>query len=148
MTTSEQPFQFVSASYLTRVENYAALRAASAMQSALERSLPRGARVQVLDADNGAFLATARAGMRQATPHIQWFSLLLANDQVRSDFLATLETDPPDGVLLTNAQWPKWPGFEAADDWPPFAALLASRYALIAAGDEDFISWRLYRRSR
>jgi hypothetical protein len=137
----------VSDSY-SRVENYAALGAASAMQSALERSLPRGARVQVLDADNGAFLAMARAGMRQATPHIQWFSLLLANDRVRSDFLAALESDPPDGVLLTNAQWPKWPGFEAADDWPAFAALLASRYALIAAGNEDFISWRLYRRSR
>jgi hypothetical protein len=132
----------------SRVENYAALRAACAMHSALERSLPRGARVQVLDADNGAFLAIARAGMRQATPHIQWFSLLLAKESVRSDFLATLAANPPDGVLLTNAQWPKWPGFEAADDWELFAAFLASRYALIATGDEDFISWRLYRRSR
>src|SRR5204863_2002781 len=126
----------------------AAPSAARAMQTLLQRNLPRGARVQMLDADAGAFLAMARAGMRQATPHIQWFSLLLADDRVRSDFLAALESDPPDGVLLTNAQWPKWPGFEAADDWPAFAALLASRYVLLAAGNEDFISWRLYRRSR
>jgi hypothetical protein len=132
---------------MSRVENYAALRAAAAMESVLERYLPRGARVQVLDADNGAFLAMARAGMRQATAHIQWFSLLLAEDSVRSDFLAALEADPPGGILLTNAQWPKWPGFEAADDWPAFAAVLASRYELTATGSEDFISWRFYRRT-
>jgi hypothetical protein len=133
---------------LSRVENYAALRAAAEMKSTLQRYLPSGARVQVLDADNGAFLAMARAGMRQATAHIQWFSLLLAKDWVRSDFLAALQTDLPEGILLTNAQWPKWPGFEAADDWPAFAALLASRYQLIATGNEDFISWRFYRRTR
>ena len=130
---------------MSRTENYAALRAAAAMQSALERHLPRGARVQVLDADNGAFLAMARAGMRQATPHIQWFSLLLAKESVRLDFLAALQADPPAGILLTNAQWPKLSGFEAADDWPAFAELLASRYELTATGDEDFIAWRFYR---
>jgi hypothetical protein len=32
-----------------------------------------GARVQLLDADSPAFLAMARAGMRQATPQFQWF---------------------------------------------------------------------------
>jgi hypothetical protein len=130
------------------VEYSAQLRAAAAMQSALERNLPRGARVQVLDADNGAFLAMARTGMRQATPHIQWFSLLLAKETVRSEFLSALQSDPPAGILLTNAQWPKWPGFEAADDWPQFAALLASHYELAATGDEDFIAWRFYRRIR
>jgi hypothetical protein len=133
---------------MSRTENYAALRAAAAIQSALERHLPRGARVQVLDADNGAFLTMARAGMRQATPHIQWFSLLLANESVRSDFLAALQGNPPAGILITNDQWPKWPGFEAADDWPAFAALLASRYELAAMGHEDFIAWRLYRLMR
>jgi len=131
---------------IARDEYSAQLRAAAAMQSALEQNLPRGARVQVLDADNGAFLAMARTGMRQATPHIQWFSLLLANDTVRANFLAALQSKPPDGILLTNAQWPKWPGFEAADDWLEFAALLASHYELAATGDEDFISWRFYRR--
>jgi hypothetical protein len=131
-----------------RTEDYAPLRAASAMQSALERHLPPGARVQALDADNGAFLAMARAGMRQATPHIQWFSLLLAKDSVRSDFLAALEADPAAGMLLTNAQWPKWPGFEAADDWPEFTALLASRYDLTLTGQQDYIMWRFYRRTR
>jgi hypothetical protein len=131
-----------------RTENYPALRAAADMQSVLEQYLPRRARVQVLDADNGAFLAMARAEMRQATPHIQWFSLLLAKESVRLDFLAALQADPPAGILLTNAQWPNWPGFEAADDWPAFAALLASRYELTAIGDEDFISWRFYRLMR
>jgi hypothetical protein len=133
---------------MSRTENYPALRAAADMQSVLEQYLPRRARVQVLDADNGAFLAMARAGMRQATPHIQWFSLLLAKESVRSDFLAALQVDPPASILLTNAQWPKWPGFEATDDWPAFAALLASRYELTAIGDEDFISWRFYQRMR
>jgi len=129
-----------------RVENNAALRAASAMQSALESRLPRGARVQVLDADNGAFLAMARAGMRQATPHIQWFSLLLAKDSVRREFLAALEADPPAAMLLSNAQWPKGPGFEAADEWPQFMALLTSHYDLTFAGHEDYILWRFYLR--
>jgi hypothetical protein len=129
-----------------RVEDNAPLRAASAMQSALESRLPRGARVQTLDADNGAFLAMARAGMRQATPHIQWFSLLLAKDSVRRDFLAALEADPPAAMLFTNAQWPKWPGFEAADDWPELMAFLTSHYDLTLTGHEDYILWRFYMR--
>jgi hypothetical protein len=117
------------------------------MQSALTSHLPRGARVQMLDADNGAFLAMARAGMRQATPHIQWYSLLLAGAAVRRDFLAALEADPPAGVLLTNAQWPRWPGFEAADEWPQFQALLTSHYDLLLTGGEDYIAWRFYLRT-
>jgi len=123
-----------------------ALRAASAMQSALESRLPRGARVQVLDADNGAFLAMARAGMRQATPHIQWFSLLLGTSAVRADFLAALEAEPPAAILLTNAEWPRPFGFEAVEDWPELMALLTSHYDLSASGHEDFIRWRLYLR--
>jgi hypothetical protein len=129
-----------------RAEDDPALRAASDMQSALERRLPPGARVQMIDSDNGGFRAMARAGMRQATPHIQWYSLLLGTEGTRRNFLSALEADPPAAVLLTNSQWPKWPGFEAADDWPEFAALLASRYALADTGHEDFIAWRLYLR--
>jgi hypothetical protein len=128
----------------SRIENNPALRAAAAMQRALERQLPRGARVQVLDSDNGAFLAMARAGMRQATPHIQWFSLLLAPDSVRQEFIAALEADPPAAILLTNAQWPRESGFDAADRWPTFAGLIASRYSLEQTGDENGIAWRLY----
>jgi hypothetical protein len=101
----------------------------------------------VLDSDNGAFLAMARAGMRQATPHIQWFSLLLATDSVRQRFVATLEADPPAAILLTNSQWPGASGFDAADRWPEFAALLASRYVLDRTGDEDGIAWRFYLKS-
>jgi hypothetical protein len=127
-----------------RPESDVALLATSEMQSALEARLPRGARVQMLDSDNGGFLAMARAGMRQATPHIQWFSLLFAKEPVRRTFLAALETDPPAAILLTNSQWPKWPGFDAADEWPEFKALLTSRYDLALTGHEDFIAWRLY----
>jgi len=131
---------------LTQARSYPALRAASAMQYALQSRLPRGARVQVLDSDNGAFIAMARAGMRQATPHIQWFSLLLAPDSARRDFVARLAADPPEAILLTNAQWPEASGFEAADRWPEFAALLTSRYVLDRTGDENGIAWRLYLR--
>jgi hypothetical protein len=112
---------------MSRVENDAASRASLAMQSALESRLPCGARVQMLDSDSGAM---ARAGMRQATPHIQWFSLLFAKDSVRRDFLAALKADPPAVILLTNDQWPKGQGFEAADDWSEFTALLTLHYDL------------------
>src|SRR5262249_38314042 len=88
---------------LTRARMYQVLHSASAMQAALEDRLPRGARVQVLDSDYGAFLAMARAGMRQATPHIQWFSLVFAEDSVRQEFLAALEENPPAAILLTNS---------------------------------------------
>jgi hypothetical protein len=116
------------------------------MQAALEDRLPRGARVQMLDSDYGAFLAMARAGMQQATPHIQWFSLIFAEDLVRRDFLAALEGDPPAAVLLTNSQWPQPDGFDAADCWPELAALLASRYVLDRSENKNGIAWRLYLR--
>jgi hypothetical protein len=130
----------------SRVQNDAGPRASLAMQSALESRLPRGARVQMLDSDSGAFLAMARAGMRQATPHIQWFSLLLAKDSGRRDFLAALEADPPAAILLTNDQWPKGQGFAAVDNWPEFMALLTPHYDLNLAGHEDNILWRFYLR--
>jgi len=123
-----------------------AVDAAAAMQKALESRLPKGATVQALDSDNGAFRAMARAGMRQATSHIQWFSLILAPDSVRQDFVNALEANPPAAVLLTNSQWPRASGFAAADRWPQFAGLLASRYRLDQTGDENGIAWRLYLR--
>jgi hypothetical protein len=132
---------------LIRARMYQVLHSASAMQAALEDRLPRGARVQVLDSDYGAFLAMARAGMRQATPHIQWFSLVFAEDSVRHQFLAALEDNPPAAILLTNSQWPQPHGFDAADRWPKFAALLASRYVLDQSKNENGIAWRLYLRS-
>jgi hypothetical protein len=131
---------------LIRTRMYQVLHSASAMQAALEDRLPRGARVQVLDSDYGAFLAMARAGMRQATPHIQWFSLVFAEDSVRHQFLAALEDNPPAAILLTNSQWPQPHGFDAADRWPKFAALLASRYVLDRSKNENGIAWRLYLR--
>jgi hypothetical protein len=131
---------------LIRTRMYQVLHSASAMQAALEDRLPRGARVQVLDSDYGAFLAMARAGMRQATPHIQWFSLVFGEDSVRHQFLAALEDNPPAAILLTNSQWPQPHGFDAADRWPKFAALLASRYVLDRAKNENGIAWRLYLR--
>jgi len=127
-------------------EDYAPLRAAAAMQSALESHLPRGARVQALDSDRGAFLAMARSGMRQATAHIQWFSLLLASEAVRREFLAALDAAPPAAILLTNDQWPLSPGFQAADDWPQFTALLRAHYEPSLTGQEDYIAWRFYLR--
>ena len=129
-----------------QVEHDPSLQATAAILSTLESHLPRGARVQMLDADNGAFLAMARAGMRQATPHIQWFSLLVGKHPPRREFLDALEGDPPAAFLLTNAQWPIWSGFQAADDWPEFNTFLSSQYDLTATGHHDYIEWRFYLR--
>jgi hypothetical protein len=131
-----------------RIGSDPVLMAAAQMQSALQSSLPRGARVQMLDSDNGAFLAMARAGMRQATPHIQWFSLLVGGDPVRQDFLVELKADPPAAVLVTNGEWPMWPGFEALDNWPELKAFLTSRYELKVTGQEEYIAWRFYLRQQ
>jgi hypothetical protein len=57
--------------------------------------------------------------MRQATPHIQWFSLVFADDSIRHEFLAALEDNPPVAILLTNSQWSQPDGFDAADGWSP-----------------------------
>jgi hypothetical protein len=84
--------------------------------------------------------------MRQATPHIQWFSLVFADDSVRHEFLAALEDNPPVAILLTNSQWPQPDGFDAADGWAKFAMLLTSRYVLDRAKTENSIAWRLYLR--
>ena len=88
-----------------------------------------GARVQMLDLDYGG-----------------WFSLIVAEDLVRRDFLAALEGDPPAAVLLTNSQWPQPDGFDAADRWPELAALLASRYVFDQSKNKNGIAWRLYLR--
>jgi hypothetical protein len=116
------------------------------MQAALATQLPRGARVQVLDSDRGAMLAMARAGMRQATRHMQWFSLILGDDAERAAFLAALAADPPAAFLLTNDVWPQRPGFGAMDEWPEFRAFLTSHYDVRFTGHEDYIDWRLYLR--
>jgi hypothetical protein len=129
-----------------RVEQYAELRAAAAMRAALESQLPRGARVQVLDSDRGALLAMARAGMRQATRHMQWFSLILSDDAERAAFLAAIAARPPAAILITNDVWPQRPGFRSMDDWQEFRAFLTSHYDLGFTGHEDYIDWRLYLR--
>jgi hypothetical protein len=116
------------------------------MQTALESRLPRGARVQTLDTDNGAFLAMARAGMRQATPHIMYFPLILGGDSVRREFVDALEAHPPAAMLLTNSQWPMASGFAATEQWPKFASVLASHYVLDRSGKDCHIAWRLYLR--
>jgi hypothetical protein len=146
LATAITPVWLAQQQTLIRTRMYQVLHSASAMQAALEDRLPRGARVQMLDSDYGAFLAMARAGMRQATPHIQWFSLIFAEDSVRREFLAALEDNPPAAVLLTNSQWPQPDGFDAAERWPQFAALLASRYVLDRSKNENGIAWRLYLR--
>jgi hypothetical protein len=137
---------WTTAQKASRIERFAEIHAAAAMQAALQSQLPRGARVQVLDSDRGALLAMARTGMRQATRHFQWFSLILADDAERSAFLAALAADPPAGVLLTNDVWPFRPGFGSMDEWQEFRMFLASRYDLAFTGHQDFIDWRLYLR--
>ncbi|MBV8824466.1 MAG: hypothetical protein JO084_02780 [Bradyrhizobiaceae bacterium] len=127
-----------------RIEPFPEVRAAGAMQAALESQLPRGARVQAIDSDRGGLLAMARAGMRQATRHMQSFSLILTDDAERTAFLAALAADPPAAILLTNDVWPQRPGFHVMEDWPEFRAFLTSHYEPRFTGHEDYIDWRLY----
>ena len=68
LATAITPVWLAQDEAVIRARMYEVLHSASAMQAALEDRLPRSARVQVLDSDYGAFLAMARAGMRQATP--------------------------------------------------------------------------------
>jgi hypothetical protein len=84
--------------------------------------------------------------MRQATRHMQWFSLILTDDAERMAFLAALAADPPAAILLTNDVWPQRPGFRAMDDWQEFTVFINSRYELGFTGHEDYIDWRLYLR--
>jgi hypothetical protein len=128
--------------------------ASNAMEASLASYLPRGARVQMLDSDAGAFIAMARAGMRQATPYALWFFLVAGQDSWREAFIAALRSHPPDAILVTNDQWPLKPGFQTVDDWPKFAALLACCYVLAESrtveatpqpwGGTASVSWRLY----
>jgi hypothetical protein len=131
-----------------RVDEHPELRAAAAMRTALASHLPRGARVQMLDSDRGAFLAMARAGMRPATPHIQWFSLIVADDVERQDFLAALKADPPAAMLLTDDFWPARRDLNVIDEWAEFRTFLKSYYDLNASGHEDYINWGFYLRRR
>ena len=135
---------FASARENSVDQQFPELRAAATMQATLEARLPPGSRVQLLDSDRGAFLAMARAGMQQATPHIQWFSLITADRAERERFLTALAADPPAAMLLTNDHWPTGEGFDTIDGWPQFKALLTLGYDLSTTGTEDFIDWRLY----
>ena len=57
MVTAITPVWLAQEEALIRTRMYQVLHSASAMQAALEDRLPRGARVQMLDSDYGAFLA-------------------------------------------------------------------------------------------
>jgi hypothetical protein len=125
----------------------------AAMQRALASQLPRGARVQMLDTGDTAFLAMARAGMRQATPYTYWFFLRPAYATWRRDLIVRLQDRPPEAVLLANSGWVKGKSGLSAE-WPELHALLSCCYVLV----EDHMkatpsyvspSWRLYvRRNR
>jgi hypothetical protein len=82
--------------------------------------------------------------MRQATPHIQWFSLLFAKESMRRTFRAALETESTGRDAPHQFAVAKWPGFDAGDDWPECKALLRSHYNLASTGHEEFVAWRLY----
>jgi hypothetical protein len=133
-----------------------AAQASDVIEASLISRLRPGARVQLLDTGSPAFLAMVRAGMRQATPHFQWFFLLLGPDAWRTAFIAALKANPPDAVLVTDWQWPLKDGFQALDDWPQLVAEVACCYRLVESRSmngplHDWIgftsvSWRLYLR--
>jgi hypothetical protein len=133
-----------------------AAQAPDVIAASLASRLRPGARVQLMDSGGPATLAMARAGMRQATPHFQWFFLLLGPDVWRSEFIAALKANPPDAVLVTNWRWPLKDSFQSLDDWPEFVAELACCYVLVESRTMDgpshgwigftSLSWRLYLR--
>jgi hypothetical protein len=131
-------------------------QASEVIEASLASRLRPGARVQLLDSGGPATLAMARAGMRQATPHFQWYFLLLGPDVWHTEFIEALKANPPDAVLVTNWQWPLKDGFQALDGWPELVAELACCYVLeesrtmdgLVHGWSGFpsVSWRLYLR--
>jgi hypothetical protein len=135
-----------------------ATQAGDAIEASLASRLRRGARVQLLDTASPASLAMARAGMRQATPHFQWFFLILGPDAWRTAFVEALKADPPDAVLVTNWQWPLEDGFQSLEGWPEPTAELTCCYVLaesrtIVGPLHDWfgftsVSWRLYLRRK
>jgi hypothetical protein len=145
--------------YLARTldfNNLVAAQATDVIETSLTSRLRPGARVELLDTGSPASLAMVRAGMRQATPHFQWFFLLLGPDVWRRDFIAALKANPPDAVLVTDWQWPLQDGFQALDDWPQLSAQLACCYRLAQSRTMNganhgwigwsSLSWRLYLR--
>ena len=101
------------------------------MERALSARLPRGARVQTLDVGGTAFLAMAKAGMRQATPHAYWIFLIGGPKQWRDAFLQQLGSNLPDAVLLTSSMWLLKDRAQLDAQWPELKALLDGCFDLV-----------------
>ena len=126
-----------------------------AIEASLTQHLQRGARVQMLDMSGGAFLAMARAGMRQATPYAYWLFLDPGKETWRASFIKDLQASPPDAILVTDATWPSPDGFKALDDWPTMKRQIDCCFRLADsqtlttvpfawAASSPSVSWRLY----
>ena len=126
-----------------------------AIEASLTQHLQRGARVQMLDMSGGAFLAMARAGMRQATPYAYWAFLDPGKEIWRETFIKDLRSSPPDAILVTDATWPSQDGFKALDDWPTMKQQIDCCFRLADsqtvttvlfpwAASAPSVSWRLY----
>ena len=126
-----------------------------AIEASLSAHMPRGARVQMLDMSGGAFLAMARAGMRQATPYAYWLFLDPGKEAWRDAFIKDMQALPPDAILITDATWPSLDGFKALDGWPTMKTAIDCCYTLADsqtvrtppfswAASSPSVSWRLY----
>ncbi len=126
-----------------------------AMEASLTAHVRPGARVQMLDMSGGAFLAMARAGMRQATPFAFWLYLDPGKQGWRDLFIKDLKALPPDAILVTDATWPSSDGFKALDEWPMLKQQIDQCYRLADsqtvttepfawAASSPSVSWRLY----
>ncbi len=109
----------------------------------------------MLDMSGGAFLAMARAGMRQATPYAYWLFLDPGTEAWRELFIEDLRALPPDAILVTDATWPSADGFKALDEWPTMKQQIDCCYSLADsqtvtttpfawAASSPSVSWRLY----
>ena len=127
---------------LARSENENTSLATAAMERALSQHFARGSKVQVLDSDSGGFLAMARVGMKQATPHIYWFLVLNRDEAFRNGFIARLQEAQPDGFLITESQWPVGRGFEGFERFSELMRFVDDSYKEV----ESESGWRIYKR--
>jgi hypothetical protein len=118
------------------------------MQSSLESRLPRRARVQLLNSDNGGFLAMARRDAAGHAAHSMVLAVVCRRPRaVRFSSPHSKQIRrPPRSSPISNGHLDL---ASKADGWLEFKMLLTARYDFASSGREDFVAWMLYvRRAR
>jgi hypothetical protein len=115
-----------------------------AMTRDLQRLVPDGATVQVMDTTDGGIHALLRLRIRQPTRFIYDFHFFHHERDpriqgLRAEFMAGLAARPPAAMLLLQDDWIR-PGYERLGTFPELAAWLERGYRLAVEGD----GYRIY----